>query len=334
MCADDPDADPEKLWKAFEAFHADYPGADVQGDLQQLRNNIKARRDAVRERQAEVAFADLERDEQRGDLAVLVQDADDFLRDHGDSNLAAKVRQHRGTYLQQMDQRDFGAVRAYAAREPLNFFTRREKLQQYLQRHPDGAFVEVARAGIRTVEAEWDKHDFRAVAEHYQEHPGDIKELGRHCRAYLAAHAAGRFTGSAIELLRFGERVTRDGEYKVTLVNGDFDHSARVNWFSRGPSLSVEIEVNGVRHGPSNIMAHRYDPDWNYEFPRRIHWKLGDSVQIIVTDHYFWDRRICDINSDPGEPFALRLLSGEVPSGPHHLTFQSDFKMPVLPKIE
>jgi hypothetical protein len=98
--------------------------------------------------------------------------------------------------------------------------------------------------------------------------------------------------------------------------------------------MAVEIEINGVRHGPSNIVPRRYDPDWNYEFPRLARWKLGDSVRIVVTDHYYWNRTVCEIRSDPNDPFAMRLLSGEVTSGKNRLVFESDFNVPVLPKIE
>ncbi len=332
--ADDPDGHPEETWRQFESFHVDYPDADVQGDLQAVRDRLKARRDAARERLAEAAFADLERLEKQGDLAVLVPNADRFLRDHADSLLADRVRRHRDLYLRQLDERDIEAARAYSAKQPLNFYTRREQYQQYLQRHPDGTYAGEARTAVRTVEADWDKHDFRAVADQYQEHAGDIKELERLCHAYLAAHAAGRFKDSAAELLRFGEKVTREHEYKVVLRTGDFDKSARAHMMSRGPSLAVEIEVNGVLHGPSNVIAHRYDPDWNYEFPRRIRWKMGDSVRIIVTDHFYWNRAICEIASDANDPFGLRLLTGEVTSGRHHLVFESDFHIPVLPKIE
>ncbi len=332
--ADDPDAEPEAVWKQFEAFHADYPDADVQGDQQQLRGKLKARRDAVRERQAEIDFADLERQEKSGDLPALVQGADQFLRNHADSGLADRVRKHRALYLKQLDEHDMEAARDYSAKQPLNFFTRREQYQKYLQRHPDGDFADEANKAIRTVEADWDKNDFRAVADHYRDHAGDVKELERRCRAYLAAHPDGRFTVSARELLRFGERVQSEADYKVTLVSGDFDHSSRANWFSRGPSLAVELEINGVRHGPSNIIGHSYGPEWNYEFPRPVRWKLGDSVRIIVTDHYYWERTVCDIVSDGNDPFALRLLSGEVCCGKHRLVFASNFNLPVLPKIE
>ena len=40
------------------------------------------------------------------------------------------------------------------------------------------------------------------------------------------------------------------------------------HFFSKGPKLSVMLEVNGVPYGPSPVFLNRYDPDWNYEFPR------------------------------------------------------------------
>ncbi len=61
---------------------------------------------------------------------------------------------------------------------------------------------------------------------------------------------------------------------------------------------------------------------------------MGDSVRLVVTDHYYWNRTVCVIESDSGDPFALRLVSGEVTSGKQRLVFESDFHLPVLPKIE
>jgi hypothetical protein len=332
--AEDPDANPEEVWRQYEAFRADYPGADVGDDVRQMRAKMKERRDAARERLAERAFADLERLDKADDLATRVSDAEAFLRDYADSALADVVRGRRAAYLRQIDERDMDGARAYSAKQPLDFTGRRAQYQRYLQRHPDGPFADEARTQIRAVETEWDKHNFRAVADHFQQHAGDITGLERLCHTYLAAHPDGRFAASAKELLQFGERVTRDGEYKVTLRSGDFDHSVRAHPFSRGPSLAVEVEVNGVRHGPSTIVARRYDPDWNYEFPRLIRWKMGESVRIVVTDHYYWNRTVCEITSDATDPFALRLLSGEVCSGKHRLVFESDFHIPVLPKVE
>jgi hypothetical protein len=119
----------------------------------------------------------------------------------------------------------------------------------------------------------------------------------------------------------------------VVLRNGSFDRGIG-RWFTRGPKLSVELEVNGIRYGPGPIVKNRYDPEWEFEFPRRVRWKLGEAVRIRVTDHNWKDQVVVDIASDEGDPLALRLLSGEAWSGPNRLTFESDFALPQLPKIE
>ena len=65
------------------------------------------------------------------------------------------------------------------------------------------------------------------------------------CRSYLAVHPAGRFGDSARELLRWSEQVTAPREYHVTLKEGQFDKKV-AHYFSKGPKLSVELDVNGV----------------------------------------------------------------------------------------
>ena len=42
-----------------------------------------------------------------------------------------------------------------------------------------------------------------------------------------------------------------------------------------GAHLSVEIEVGGVRYGPSTIARRGYSPEWDYEFSRPVRWKSG-----------------------------------------------------------
>jgi hypothetical protein len=331
--AADPDADAETVWQELQRFHADFPEHDVDGDWRSFRDALKERRDAERERRAEAAFGELQRLDDKGDLSMRIERADRFLRDFVGTAHEYEVRRRRAACLLRLDERDIESARAYSAAQPLNFQTRRERYQRYLERHPDGAFAKEANAALTNIETDWDKNDFRAVRDHFQTHPGEVKELQVRCRSYLAVHANGRFRDAAHDLLRWTERVTQAGEYRVVLKSGSFDRKVAY-FFSRGPSLSVEIEVNGVRYGPSNIVARNYQPEWNYEFPRRIRWKLGDSVRIVVTDNYYWDRRVSEISSEESDALALRLLSGEVNSGRNSLTFESDFTMPILPKIE
>jgi GTPase SAR1 family protein len=331
--AADPDADPEAVWQQFQGFRADFPEHDVDPDWDHFRAALKGRRDAAQEKRARLAFEELERRERQVNLQDLVEQADRFLRDHAGTTFEAKVRARRAAYLTSLDERDIEEARAYSAAQPLHFHTRREHYQHYLERHPDGRFAQEAKDALKAIDVDWDKHDFRAVRDAYQARPGAVKEVEGLCRSYLAVHPHGRFRDTATELLRWGERVTAVGEYRVVLRSGQFDNKAAA-FFSRGPSMSVEIEVNGVRYGPSNIVKRRYDPDWNYEFPRRVRWKLGDTVRIRVTDNYYWSRHVADFASADGDPLAMRMLSGEVHSGNNMLTFESDFRMPVMPKIE
>jgi hypothetical protein len=331
--AADPDADAEAVWQELQRFHRDFPEHDVGSDWQTFRDALKQRRDAERERRADRAFRELQRLGDKGDLSTCIEPADRFLREFAGTEHESEVRRRREACLLRLDERDLESARAYSAAHPLDFPARRERYQRYLERHPDGALAAAAKEALRNIDADWDKHDFRAVRDYFQAHPGDVKELQTLCRRYVAAHADGRFRDAARDLLRWTERITQPGEYRVVLKSGSFDRKV-AHFFSRGPSLSVEIEVNGVRYGPSNIVPRNYQPEWDYEFPRRIRWKLGDSVRIIVTDNYYWDRRVVDISSDENDLLAMRLLSGEVNSGRNSLMFASDFTMPVMPKIE
>ena len=106
------------------------------------------------------------------------------------------------------------------------------------------------------------------------------------------------------------------------------------SYFQAFPDLSVEIEVGGVRYGPSNIIKNNYNPEWDYEFPRRIRWKLGDPIRVRVTDHDWKDRVVVEIATNDDDRLTMYLLSNLIFSGPNNLTFESDFTMPTLPKIE
>ncbi len=330
--AADPDADPEQLWQQFQAFHGSYPETDVEGELRQLRAALKVRRDAQVAERAQRAFDDLTTSEQQApDLLALVGEADHFLRDFDGTPHAEEVRRRRDAYLARLDDHDIEFARNYSARQPLNFQTRRETYQHYLDKHPTGASAEEARSALAAIDVEWDRHDFRAVRDRFMASPGDVPELVALCRTYLAVHPQGRFVASAEELLRWSERVTAPHDYRVVLHDGNFDHGV-ARTFSRGPDLSVELEVAGVRYGPSPSTPRRYDPQWDYEYPRPVRWKLGDPVHVRVIDHTWADRVVLTLADD--EPLALQLLTGDVWIGSNRITFSSDFTMPTLPKIE
>jgi GTPase SAR1 family protein len=331
--AADPESDPEEVWRLYRELRTSFPDREPDASLERVRETARLRRDEARERAARIALADLDHAEAQADLAALIVQADRFLREHADTPSAAEVNKRRETYLRRLDEHDIDAARDYSAREPLNFHTRRERYQEYLDRHPTGAFASEAVTTVAAIAAEWDRHDYRAVRDHFRDHAGDVKELEALGRSYLAAHAAGQFRGPVIELLRWAERVVEPNDYRVVLKSGQFDK--KVAWMlSFGPDLSVEIEVNGARYGPSNIVKNQYNPSWDYEFPRRVRWKLGDAVRIRVYDHDYYKRLVLDVVSEANDPVAMWMLSGEVLAGNNSLTFESDFRLPELPPAE
>jgi hypothetical protein len=265
-----------------------------------------------------------------GELAKL---AEGLVQAHAKTSLAADLRRRRDGYYRRAEEREMELARAVTATDPLDFATRLRPYQQYLDHHPIGSFVPEARQAIETIAQEWDKYDFRRVRDHYVRAPGDVGELTSRCQAYQAKHPNGLYRSYAGDLLRWAERVSMPGEYRVTLQNGAIERRL-ARWFSRGPDVSVEIEVAGIRHGPSNIVVNSYAPEWDYQFPRRVRWQLGDPVRIRVTDHDYWDRVIIDIVSGDGDPLGMALLNGEITVGGSRLVFASDFTMPVLPTIE
>lgn len=332
--AEEPDADGAALWQELAALRAEDRRLAGDADLQTLHSKLLTRRDEEQARRAQRAYDDLLHAEGQGhDLAILLIQADRFLRDFAGSAPESDVRHRRDAYLLRIDERDIEVARQYSSANPLNFQTRREHYQRYLDRHPFGAFVQEAEAALQAIESDWDKQDFRLVRDHYHARAGDIPELTARCRSYLAAHPRGRYAESARDLLRWSEQVTMTCGYKVTLRRGHFERGVG-HWLSRGPDLSVEIEVAGVRHGPSTIIANSHDPEWNYEFPRPVQWKLGDPVRIRVKDHDYRDRIVLDLVSDESDPLAINFLGNVVHAGGHRLIFESDFPLPVLPQIE
>lgn len=328
------DADPEAAWQQFREFREAFPETEP-ADLEAMRTALKERRDQQAAQRARRAFDELETAEkQTADLPDLITRANRFLHDFPGSAEEAEVRRRRAAYLLRLDERDIQSARDYSARQPLNFQTRREHYQNYLAKHPSGgAFTAEAEAALNTIAGEWDRYDFRAVRDLFLANPGHTAAWVDRCRSYLAVHPDGRFRTAAADLLRWSERITAPHEYRVVLRSGQFDHSV-ARFFSRGPKLSVELEVAGVRYGPSTICKNRYDPEWNFEFPRPVRWKSGDPVHIRVTEHSWADRVVLDLSSADGEPLALQLLSGEVWAGTNCLKFESDFALPGLPPVE
>lgn len=338
---DDPDVDPEATWVEFLRFREEFAGTNLDDEGKRLRERIKVASDRrrverekrekeERERKAKLALRELERSETSLPLPALIDLSSRLAHEHAGTAEEGPILKRRGVYLKRLDERDFEEARDYSTRSPQNFFTRKQKYQQYLDRHPEGAFVVKSREALRQIGKDWDRHDYRAIRDLYTNKPGELVDLRARCRAYLSAHPEGQYRTSIQGLVRWIDKVSEPAEYVVKLKSGSFSKKV-AHLVSRGAYLSVEIEVAGVRYGPSTIVKRSYEPEWEYEFPRKVRWKSGDPVRIIVTDNYYWNRKVADVTFDD-DPVALRKLTGEVEVRHGTLTFSSDFTLPVLPK--
>jgi hypothetical protein len=170
---------------------------------------------------------------------------------------------------------------------------------------------------------------YKKLCEAYRSRPGAVKELRSLAEAYLKADPAGRYRDNARSALRYCDALSKPGEYRVKLVSGVFGKSS-AGFFNFGVSLAVKLEVGDETYGPSTIEKSKYDPEWGYTFPRRIKWKPGDSIRVIVTDHYSSTRTVSDVTFD-GQSAIIELNdSTDVEKGT--LNFDTDFPFPKLPR--
>jgi hypothetical protein len=330
----DPLANPKEVLQQFQVFHASYPEVRVEGDLKELEDRLVARFHRELESRAQLAYdALLSAESQNGDPNALLDRADLCLREFAGTSFETKFREHHHALLDRLDNRDVETARGYSRRSPFNFQTRKEMYQAYLDKRPTGIFATEAREAIGKIEEEWDKYDFRQVRDLYVSKPGEVTELQRRCDLYTKVHPRGRYLANAHELLVWIERIKTQHPYKVILRSGNFDTKV-AHFFSRGPDLSVEIEVNGLRYGPSPVIANRYDPEWNYEFPRPVMWKLGDPVKIRVTDHDWKARLVLEYASSEEDPLSIHMLGNENWLGKNVVRFEANYTEPVLPNIE
>jgi len=243
----------------------------------------------------------------------------------------AELERKVADYRDRLDERAYQEAVDYSGRWPEHFLTRCQRYQSYLQRYPEGRFAAAARAALARIHDEWDRSDYRNVRDQFVRDPAAFDQLRTLGRAYLSSHPQGRFGDAVHGLLRWCDQVSEPGEYTVRLVSGVFDRKAAF-WASRGVSAAVTLEVGGIRYGPSPIVQNNYAPQWDFTFPRKIRWKSGDRVRVIITDHYLWKRTLVDRTFE--EPIALRQLSDLLDLKNCSLRFESDFTMPSLPRAD
>lgn len=335
---------PSEVTALFASYRREYPEHALSSDMIKFEEEaieFAVQRDIDELIQLEgklpadeLPISYVAKDVWREGMLALIDRSQELLKKHEGLSNVEKIRQRHESYVSRLDHHDFEIARNYSVHNPLNFQTRRERYQTYLDRHPQGVLLSKANEAIKSLERAWDNHDFRAVRDHFQNKPKELDELTAKCERYQLVHPTGRYVAKAKELLRWVARIKGQREYKVTLVGGEFHIGKTRRWYTKGPDLALTIEVNGERHGPSNIVVNSYYPQWKYEFPRPIRWKVGDRVRIIVTDFDYWNVKVLDYTSDANDPFALRLLSGHNNLDGHKLHFTSDFWLPTMPEIE
>src|SRR5262249_2694509 len=145
------------------------------------------------------------------------------------------------------------------------------------------------------------------------------------------------FARPAQEYIRWWEKISVPGEYRVVLRRGRVESSVGKNFAGNGPDLSVKLWVAGVEYGPSPVVKDTRSPIWDYTFASPIKWKYGDPISIRILDNDWSATGVFPFNTRPGDKLAMRQLSGTLhPSkgGGTELVFSSDFHEPRLPRPE
>jgi GTPase SAR1 family protein len=331
---------PEVQLAALRSFLEKHPTTPHRAEAVRLAGSLRdrlAERQARRERQ-EVDAIRRAAERPRPDYPDLIRQAEEFLARHPEGRLRGEVRELIAQFVQTIDARDIEKARQYSRNYPTNFATRIERFEDYLKAHREsGRYVGEATRALAQIQAEWDTYTYRKAYDHLVAHPDDVAQVAELLRDYRRSHPDGRYRRDAERYLAWWDRVSTPNDYRVTLRRGQVEPSVGKYLGGGGPDLGVEIEVAGVKHGPSTVIRNTSTPIWDYTFPRPIRWKLGDPVTIRILDYDWSDSVIYTLHSRKGDPLAIRLLSGTIqPSkgGRTRLVFSSDFQMPKLTRPE
>jgi hypothetical protein len=266
----------------------------------------------------------------------LIERAEAFLAERPESLYRGEVEEMLGRFLRRLDEADIARARQFAKANPTNFAARREKYLDYLKAHAEGGrFVAEANSALDAIERERDVYLYRQAYDHYAAHRDDVPAIAARLRDYLDANPQGRYADAARVYVRWWEKISEPGEYRVVLRRGSVDPGVG-KWFSgAGPDLSVKVWVGGLEYGPSPVVRDTRRPIWDWTFPRKVRWKYGDPVSIRILDNDWSSSGVFTLNTPAGDKLAMRMLSGSVrPSkgGQTELVFSSDFREATLPE--
>jgi GTPase SAR1 family protein len=331
---------PDERLAAYRSFLREFPESPRRAEALSLVSQWETRAADARSQSERHEVDALQREASLpdADFTALVEKARLFLDRHPGSVWRAEVEELLADAARRIDEADIRKARDFSRSFPNNFPTRLRKYQEYLAAHQNGGrFVREALDAIDQIDRERDRYAYRQAYDHAIAHPDDVAEVARRLRSYRDANPNGRYAAAANEYLKWWERITSPGQYRVVLKSGEVEPTVGKYLSGGGPDLAVEIWVAGVKYGPTPVAPNTRNPIWNYTFPRPITWKYGDPVVIRILDMDWSNTGVFRLTSAQGDPLAMRMLSGEVKpakGGRTRLVFASDFQIPRLPKPE
>jgi hypothetical protein len=245
-----------------------------------------------------------------------------------------EVQERLDDFAKRADDLAFERARGFSRQFPTRFASRIEHYNDYLKAHREGGFhiSEALQAKDEALE-EWDRAGYRHAYDHVLAHPDDVTDVARRLREYLADHPDGRHAAEAQRYVDWWEQVAAFREYRVILHRGEVEPNVGKYLAGGGPDLGVVIEVAGTAYGPSSVVRNSFRPIWEHAFSQPIRWRLNDPITIRIIDYDWSATEVFVLHSRPGDPLAIRLLSGTIKpatGGRTNLVFSSDFKMPAL----
>ncbi len=328
--------DPTTGLAAIDGFLREFPDSSKRIDALSIAQELKQALNARRFAQDQQFVDDLVRSEAMPGMSLedLIERARQFLTDHPESPALDAVKARLDDYLRRLDEQDIAKARDYSRQYPSRFAARMERYQDYLKAHQTGGrFLSEAIEARDRILGEWDIYAYRQAFDHLAAHPDDIAEVARRLRDYQRDHPDGRFASVTKKYLDWWEKVSVPGQYRITLRRGEVEPTVGKYLSGDGPDLGVVIEVAGTTYGPSPVIRDTRRPIWDYAYPQPITWKVGDPITIRLVDYDWTATDVYVLTSRPGDPLAIRLLSGTIkPSkgGKTTLVFASDFAMPDL----